>query len=98
MPKTMSGLKELIQQHELQRYILDEIETEMFCLQDGITKTAKEIEATVSYNMDYLGGKVKYKMEEDITVERILGRVDAFKQVLQMLHDNILDEMEKNKL
>lgn len=97
MPKTMQELKELVKQHELQRYVLDEIETDMFALQDSILKTAKEIEAVVTYNMDYVDGNIEHKME-DVSTERVIGRVEAFKQVLQMLYTNILEEMNKDKL
>ena len=86
-----------MKQHELQRYVLDEIETDMFALQDSILKTAKEIEAVVTYNMDYVDGNIEHKME-DVSTERVIGRVEAFKQVLQMLYTNILEEMNKDKL
>ena len=93
----MEDLKLLVEQHRLQRFVLDEIETEMYCIQDGITKTARDIQECVEYNLDYINERVEHPME-DISDERILGRVDAFKQVLHMLHDNILNEMEKDKI
>jgi len=92
----MYDLYNLVKQHELQREVLDEIETAMFCLQDGVEKTCKDIKDAVTYNLDYINDRVEHTME-DVSEERILGRVDAFKQVLQMLHDNLLEEIDKNR-